>query len=118
MTRPDNAMRYLLALIALAGATTTAAAADNRPLDELVSTCAACHGERGDKTIQPSYPLLAGQYADYLEAALKQYRDGGRKNAIMNGQAASLSDSEIKALARYYSRQDAVVYTPSYAAGR
>lgn len=116
MTRPDNAMRYLLALIALAGATT--AAADNRPLDELVSTCAACHGERGDKAIQPSYPLLAGQYADYLEAALKQYRDGSRKNAVMNGQAANLSDSEIKALARYYARQDGVVYTPSYAAGR
>ncbi len=116
MTRPDNAMRYLLALIALAGAST--ATAENRPLDQLVSTCAACHGERGDKAIQPSYPLLAGQYADYLEAALKQYRDGSRKNAIMNGQAANLSDSEIEALARYYSRQESVVYTPSYAIDR
>lgn len=107
-------MRYFLALIALASAAT--ASAENRPLDQLVATCAACHGEFGNKTIQPSYPLLAGQYADYLEASLKQYRDGSRKNAVMNGQAANLSDSEIKALARYYARQDSVVYTPSYAA--
>lgn len=109
-------MRYFFALIALAGAAT--ASAEDRPLDQLVGSCAACHGERGNKAIQPSYPLLAGQYADYLEAALKQYRDGSRKNAIMNGQAANLSDREIKALARYYANQEAVLYTPAYAAGR
>lgn len=110
-------MRYFFALIAFAGAASTASAED-RPLNELVANCAACHGERGDKAIQPSYPLLAGQYADYLEASLEQYRDGSRKNAIMNGQAASLSDREIKALARYYASQEPVLYTPSYAAGR
>lgn len=109
-------MRYFFALIALVGAAT--ASAEDRPLDQLVATCAACHGEHGNKTIQPSYPLLAGQYADYLEASLKQYRDGSRKNAVMNGQAANLTDGEIAALARYYARQDGVVYTPSYAAER
>lgn len=107
-------MRYFIGLIALCGAATTAGAQD-RSLQELVGTCAACHGERGDQAIQPSYPLLAGQHADYLAAALRQYRDGSRKNAVMNGQAANLSDAEIKALSRYYARQDDVLYTPSYA---
>ena len=109
-------MRKTLALLLLCAA--AGASAEDRSLQELVATCAACHGESGNKTIQPSYPLLAGQYADYLEASLKQYRDGSRKNAVMNGQAANLTDGEIAALARYYARQDGVVYTPSYAAER
>ncbi|MCK5770533.1 c-type cytochrome [Algiphilus sp.] len=107
-------MRKTLALLLLCAA--AGASAEDRSLQELVATCAACHGESGNKTIQPSYPLLAGQHADYLAAALEQYRSGARKNAVMNGQAANLSDREIKALARYYSRQESVVYTPAYSA--
>lgn len=108
-------MRKTLALIALCGAAIPASAED-RPLDQLVATCAACHGERGDQAIQPDYPLLAGQHADYLEHTLKQYRDGTRRNAVMNGQAAGLSDREIRALSRHYARQEPVVYTPRYSA--
>lgn len=108
-------MRYFIAMMALCSVATTASAED-RTLQELVGTCAACHGEKGDQAIQPNYPLLAGQYADYLANSLRQYRDGGRKNAIMNGQAAGLSDAEIDALARYYSRQESVLHTPGYAA--
>ena len=48
--------------------------------------CVACHGENGDKPLQPDYPLLAGQRADYLAKALSDYKSGARKNAIMGGQ--------------------------------
>lgn len=66
--------------------------------------CAACHGQGGNSTI-PINPSLAGQNYTYLERALLDYRSGARKNAIMNGQAAGLSDEDIANLAKYYSLQ-------------
>jgi cytochrome c553 len=67
-------------------------------------TCVACHGNDGIG-ILPEYPNLAGQHADYLEHALRAYRGGQRKNAVMAGMAAALTDQDIKELAKYYSNQ-------------
>jgi cytochrome c553 len=100
------------AAVALATAALSAAAADVAPTPEKVTVCAACHGADG-KAVQPIYPSLAGQYANYLEHALKEYRSGVRKNPIMAGQAAALSDADIHALAVYFSRQPSPLYTPS-----
>jgi len=63
--------------------------------------CAACHGEDGRGTA-PNFPVLAGQYADYLVHALKLYRSGERNNALMAPMAANLSDADIEDLAAYY----------------
>ena len=68
-------------------------------------TCKACHGEGGGKPIQSDYPILAGQHADYLEAALNQYKSGKRKNATMNGFAAALKAEDIRDLAAYFASQ-------------
>jgi cytochrome c553 len=81
------------------------------PLDQLVTVCSSCHGEHGAKPIMGTYPVLAGQHANYLEHALKDYRSGARKNAVMKGQAANLSDADIKALAHYFSTQESPLYT-------
>jgi cytochrome c553 len=67
-------------------------------------TCIACHGNDGIG-ILPEYPNLAGQHADYIEVALKAYRSGQRKNAVMAGMAAALTDADVRELARYYSSQ-------------
>lgn len=67
-------------------------------------TCVACHGVDGIG-ILPEYPNLSGQHADYIENSLKGYRSGQRKNAVMGGMAAALSDQDIKELAAYYSSQ-------------
>ena len=72
--------------------------------------CVSCHGETG-MSITPQYPNLAGQYEDYLEQALSDYRDGDRDNAIMKGFAAALTDEDIKDLAAYFSSQDGL-FTP------
>jgi len=64
--------------------------------------CAACHGKDGNTPIDPSYPKLAGQYRDYLERALLDYRSGQRKNAIMAAQAQALTRTDIANLAAYY----------------
>jgi cytochrome c553 len=67
-------------------------------------TCIACHGSEG-VGILPEYPNLAGQHKDYLQTALKAYRSGQRKNAVMAGMAAPLTDADIRELAAYYSSQ-------------
>jgi len=64
--------------------------------------CAACHGVDGVKSVVASYPVLAGQYEDYLLRALTDYKSGARKNAIMAGMAAPLTKEEIANLAAYY----------------
>lgn len=91
----------------------TAGAEEAGALDKLLPVCQSCHGEKGAKPILPQYPVLAGQYTDYLEHSLKDYRSGQRKNAVMKAQAANLSDADIKALAKYFSRQESPLYTPA-----
>lgn len=106
----------LLSLSAIASANEAAAAAaaapaaDGKPAQ--VATCAACHGENGISA-SPLFPNLAGQHRSYIEVALKGYKSGVRKNAVMVGQAAALSDADIKALAVWFSTQKSVLYTVS-----
>ena len=68
--------------------------------------CVSCHGDNFNKGIDPSYPKLAGQHADYLYAALKAYKTEGnqyvgRSNGVMAGVAKQFSNAELKALANY-----------------
>lgn len=68
------------------------------------AVCVACHGE-GGVSVAPNFPILAGQHRDYLEHALHEYKAQTRKDPIMDGQAAALSDEEIHELATYFSSQ-------------
>ncbi|MBT8131376.1 MAG: cytochrome c [Gammaproteobacteria bacterium] len=78
---------------------------------EKAVTCVACHGEAGAAPISPQYPILAGQYEDYLSQALQQYQNGQRKNMIMTGLAAALSEQDIADLAAYFSSQSSGLRT-------
>lgn len=80
-------------------------------VDKLLPVCQSCHGEHGAKPILPEYPVLAGQYASYIEHALKDYRGGARKNAVMKAQAANLTDADIAALSQYFAHQASPLYT-------
>lgn len=66
--------------------------------------CATCHGPDGNSA-NPIYPRLAGQYPDYLVKALKDYKSGARKNPIMSGFVANLSQADMEDLAAHFSRQ-------------
>ncbi len=73
--------------------------------------CVSCHGDNFAKPIDPSYPKIAGQHADYLFVALKSYKveknaNVGRNNAIMGGVAKQFTNAELKALANYISSVD------------
>lgn len=70
--------------------------------------CQACHGLEG-KSISPEYPNLAGQYPDYLTKALRDYQAGRRKNAIMQGMAATLKPADIENVAAYYAAQPSLL---------
>ena len=68
--------------------------------------CASCHGDNLSKPIDPSYPKLAGQHADYLYVALKAYQTDknpkvGRSNPVMMGMARPFTLGEIKLLSNY-----------------
>jgi cytochrome c553 len=93
------------ALLALAPMMAEARGGDVAAGAEKAKTCAACHGEGGAKPIQPDYPILAGQHEDYLIATLKQYKSGKRKNEVMKGFAAALSEKDMRDLAAYFSKQ-------------
>ena len=72
---------------------------------EKSQTCVACHGEDGmSPTAQ--FPVIAGQYRDYLYQALKDYKLGKRKNPVMSGIVAALSDEDMQDLAAYYASLD------------
>ena len=66
--------------------------------------CAACHGPDGNSQSK-DFPKIAGQHYDYLVKALKDYKSGARKNAIMAPTAANLSLRDIEDLAAFYSSQ-------------
>lgn len=72
---------------------------------EKSKVCQACHGTDGNGVGNPEYPLLAGQYADYLLVSLQAYRSGERQNAIMQGFAATLDDQDMADLAAFYASQ-------------
>lgn len=64
--------------------------------------CASCHGSNGNSD-NPEWPNLAGQHADYLFNQLRHYKSGERENAVMQGQAANLSEEDMADLAAYFS---------------
>ena len=78
-------------------------------------SCASCHLESGAKSIDGNTPLLAGQYADYLEKSLKDYRSGARVNVLMNAQVDAeegtnkLTDADIANIAAYLASQPPVL---------
>ena len=80
-----------------------------------VAACTACHGETGlgvASELTPKPPLLAGQHVDYLEQALTAYRNGRRKNVVMNGMAQLLtSDEDVKIAAAYFGNQPSTLTT-------
>src|SRR3989442_160627 len=93
----------IITIFALVLAATAHAAGNPDDGKQKATPCGACHGATGDKTIDGQYPRLAGQYADYLAKALRDYKSGARKNPVMTGFATTLNDQDVEDLAAYYS---------------
>ena len=104
-TRNTIIQTSMLALLLAALPLTATAKGNLQAGKEKSITCQACHGVDG-KSIDPSYPNLAGQYASYLEKSLLDYRDGRRTNPIMGPMAANLTNQDIEDLAAWYASQE------------
>jgi len=79
--------------------------------EDKLAACSACHGVNGDQPLMPDYPILSGQYQDYLEVALKAYKTGRRQHMIMNMQvqALALTDADISKLAAYFASKAGLI---------
>ncbi|WP_426189362.1 c-type cytochrome [Massilia sp. DWR3-1-1] len=104
-------MKKITALLVLASVLPFAGAADivgnPKAAAAKVEMCIGCHGIAGYKTGYPEVyrvPMIAGQSAKYLEAALTAYKKGDRKHLSMRGVAASMSEQDIADVAAYYAQ--------------
>ena len=69
----------------------------------LAYTCNGCHAIPNYKNVYPTYsvPKLHGQRAQYLAAALKEYKSGDRSHGTMHSQAASMNEQDMADVAAY-----------------
>ncbi|MEO6408825.1 MAG: c-type cytochrome [Burkholderiaceae bacterium] len=80
----------------------TAPAAAGAPAKAAV--CVACHGPEG-RSVQPQYPVLAGQTARYLNLQLRDFQENRRSDPLMSPMVAGLTRDEMRELADYFSKQ-------------
>lgn len=70
------------------------------------TVCVACHAEDGNSVI-PSQPKLAQQHPEYLLKQLIEFKDGTRKDAVMAGFAAMLSEEDARNISWWLGTQEA-----------
>ena len=68
------------------------------------AVCAACHGSDGNSLV-PIYPSLAGQSANYIAKQLADFKSGNRKDPVMAGMVAALTEEDMNDLAAYFAVQ-------------
>ncbi len=118
--------QLLTSMFALAVASVTAISAqaqevkgDAKAAEQKIAMCIGCHGIQGYQTSFPEVyrvPMISGQNAKYIVAALNAYKKGERKHPTMRGIADSLSDQDIADVAAYYEQHgktDAVAKAPA-----
>jgi len=70
------------------------------------AVCVACHAADGNSAI-PVNPKLAQQHPEYLVKQLQEFKAGKRKNAVMQGFAAALSEEDMKNIAGWVTSKKA-----------
>lgn len=102
----------LLTVAALASSALSVSAADGAPAAQQKAAkpdlaqgeakygaiCAACHGADGNSAV-PAQPKLSQQHPEYLIKQLQEFKEGKRKNVVMQGMAALLSEDDMRNIA-------------------
>lgn len=68
--------------------------------------CSACHAMDGSRGLTAN-PILQGQHPEYLVKQLQEFKAGKRKNPVMQGMAAPLSDADMRNVAAFYASKKA-----------
>ena len=106
-------MKPLASILLSAVLSTSALAADPAPAAKpdlakgsatYSATCVASHAADGNSTV-PAQPKLAQQHPEYLIKQLKEYKSGARKDPVMQGFAAALSESDMRNVAYWLASQ-------------
>lgn len=98
----------LILPVVLAGLAPAALAQDAKAGEKKNAMCIGCHGIPGYQASFPEVhkvPMIAGQNAKYIAAALAAYQKGERKHPSMRAIAASLTEQDIADLAAFYEQQ-------------
>ncbi len=110
MKRPFSAVAAIALFAAAAAQAATPAAAPKPDLTKgqakATEVCMACHSADGSRG-SPANPIIAGQHPEYLIKQLQEFKSGKRKNAVMQGFAAMLSDEDMRNVAFFYASKDA-----------
>lgn len=114
--------KLLTSIITLAVSSVTATIAfaqdvkgDAKAAEQKIAMCIGCHGIKGYQASFPEVykvPMISGQNAKYIVAALNAYKKGERKHPTMRGIAESLTEQDMADVAAYYEQHgktDAVV---------
>lgn len=83
------------------------APAGAKSVEAKVAMCIGCHGIKGYQASFPEVykvPMISGQGAKYIAAALNAYRTGERKHPTMRGIAQSLTEQDIADISAYYEK--------------
>ena len=80
--------------------------ADAAKGQQLAASCGACHTQDGSRGTSAN-PILAAQHPEYITKQLIEFKSGKRKNAIMMGMAAALSEEDMKHIAAFYTGKTA-----------
>lgn len=96
----------LVALPALANEAKEASKPDLAKGQATAATCQACHTADGSRG-SPANPILQGQHPEYIVKQLTEFKAGKRKNAIMSGMAAPLTDEDMQNVAAFYASKQA-----------
>lgn len=96
--------RLYVALIMLGFAGFAQAAGDAAAGQAKAALCSACHGMDGN-SVNPIWPRLAGQHADYIAKQLGDFKAGARKDDTMIGMVAALSEQDMADIAAFFSSQ-------------
>jgi cytochrome c553 len=110
-----------LSLLVVACATTFSATAqevkgDVKAGEKKIAMCIGCHGIKGYQASFPEVhkvPMISGQGAKYIVAALTAYKKGERKHPTMRGIVDNLSDQDMADVAVYYEAHGKVEGAPA-----
>lgn len=97
----------ILCALSLALAARTALAQDADAGRKKAEMCVACHGQNGNST-NAQFPILAGQNSRYLYFQLRDFKEGRRKNPMMDPIVANLSKQDMFDLAAYFAAKTPV----------
>jgi len=99
-----NKIVYLSCIILVFFCHQVIAAGDPVAGAQKTQVCSVCHGPNGN-SVNPMWPKLAAQHAQYTVKQLQDFKGGSRYNPQMSPRAPELSEQDIEDIAAYYAEQ-------------